>query len=179
MQEGRPDVCGVATGCFDFVPSPPSPATELRSACPRSGEWWQWRCSLGVLVRDEKAPAAPSSLARLYLREIFIHHRSVVRSARPAIQHHPRQKDHCSSGWLTRSEVILSRRREGEGGAARSRRTPRNARQTPGRLRCCHGMLRLHSASAFARGGTPLSMTSILKAKLRTRLCPANRQALG
>ena len=70
----------------------------------------------------------------------------------------------CLSGCLTKSEVILSQRREGEGEAARSRRIPWNGRRTSGRLRCFHGMLRLRSVSAFARDGTPLSMTSILKA---------------
>ena len=69
---------------------------------------------------------------------------------------------------------IGSKRREGEGGAARSRRIPWNARRMASRLVCCHGMLRLRSVPAFARDGTPLSMTSILNAKLRCRLCPAN-----
>ena len=76
-----------------------------------------------------------------------------------------RRKISCLSGCLTKSEVILSKRREGGSGAARSQRIPWNGRRTSGRLRCSHGMLRLRSVSTFARDGTPLSMTSILKAK--------------
>ena len=56
---------------------------------------------------------------------------------------------------------IGSKCREGEGGAARSRRIPWNGRWTPGRHRCSHGMLRLRSIPAFAHDGTALSMTAI------------------
>jgi len=42
------------------------------------------------------------------------------------------------------------------------------------RLVCCHGMIRLRSVPAFARDGTPLSMTSIWNAELCKCLCPPN-----